>query len=334
MTTFSLEAFRDASSGMDFRKALGLLLGEFRLGKIADRARLLEETAIQTHLGQHIQAWDTVFPEFPKFSEKRRTLLRVFKRERKDTYIRRLVVDALTGFDTENRVIVNPATVEGRQARYLARDLPQFEIIGSDIDRRWEALYRRVCLRSQKNFRFVQESIFEPDLSRKPAAIVFFGACGSVSDGAIDYGVEVESPFLIFRTCCHDNISGNTEIVKKWSMINRYYAMKNWQFSKYRKRNEGFYFTDKYNQETYPRSKAARDLADSKTFLQVARNSVDSDICISIIDLDRAIHLQEHGYDVMYREEVFFAHRRRNAVVDSEGSDDSCGYKSNPRASL
>jgi hypothetical protein len=295
---------------MDFRKPLGLLLNEFRLGKIADRTRLLEEAAIQKHFGQYVQAWDAVFPEFPKFSEKRRTLLRLFKRERKDTYIRRLVVDALTGFDTENRVIVNPATVEGRQARFLARDLPHFEIIGSDIDARWEALYRLVSLRSQKNFRFVKESIFEPDLGRRPVAIVFFGACGSLSDGAIDYGVEVESPFLIFRTCCHDNISGNVEIVKRWSMINSYLAFKNWVYSKCKKRNNGFYFTDKYNLDTYPRSKAARDLADSETFLQVARNAVDSDICIYIIDLDRAIYLQEKGYDVMYREEVFFAHRR------------------------
>ncbi|MCK4791497.1 MAG: hypothetical protein KAV87_47635 [Desulfobacteraceae bacterium] len=318
MSTFSLETFHDVSSGMDFKNALGQLLNEFRLGRIADRARLLEEAAIQTHLGKHTQAWDAVFPEFPKFSEKRRTLLRLFKRERKDTYIRRLVVDALTGLDTENRVVVNPATVEGRQAIYLARDLPDFEIIGTDIDGRWEALYRRVCRRSQKNFRFVQESVFEPDLERRPAAIVFFGACGSLSDSAIDYGVEVESPFLIFRTCCHENIGGNCEIVKKWSMINRYLAMKNWQFSRYKKRNNGFYFTDKYNQDTYPRSKVGRDLADSEAFLQVARNAINSDICISIIDLDRAIYLQERGYDVMYREEVFFAHKLGNAVVDSE----------------
>ena len=323
MNRFSLETFRDVSSGLDFREALGLLLNEFRLGRIADRARLLEEAAIQTHLGKPIQAWDAVFPEFPKFSEKRRTLLRVFKRERKDRYIRRLVVDALTDFDTENHVIVNPATVEGRQAMYLARDLPNFEVIGTDIDPRWEALYRRVCMKRQKNFRFVQESVFEPNLERRPVAIVFFGACGSVSDGAIDYGIQIESPFLIFRTCCHENISGNDEIVKKWSIINRYFAMKNWQFSKYRRRDNGFYFTARYGQEAYPRSKVGRELADSETFLKVARNVVDSDICISIIDLDRAIYLQEQGYDVMYREEVFFAHRRGNAVVDSERRDDS-----------
>ena len=307
---FSLETFHDVSSSMDFRKPLALLLNEFRLGKIADRARLLEETAIHTHLGKHIQAWDAVFPEFPKYSEKRRTLLRLFKRERKDAYIRRLIVEALTGFDTENRVIVNPATVEGRQAMYLARDLPHFEIIGTDIDSRWEVFYRRVCMKSQRNFRFVQESVFDPDLERRPLAVVFFGACGSVSDGAIDYGIAIESPFLIFRTCCHDNISGNVETVKRWSMINGYNAFKNWVYAKLKNRNNGFYFIDKYNQDTYPRSKAARNLADSETFLQVARNAVDSDICISIIDLDRAIYLQEQGYDVMYQDEVFFAHMR------------------------
>jgi len=323
MKTFSLETFHDVSSGIDFRNALGGLLNEFRLGKIADRARLLEETAIQTHLGKHMKAWDTVFPEFPKYSEKRSTLLRLFKRERKDTYIRRLVVDTLKDFNTENCVIVNPATVEGRQAMYLARDLPNFEVIGTDIDTRWEAIYRRVCKKSQKNFRFVQESIFEPDLERRPVAIVFFGACGSLSDGAIDYGVATESPFLIFRTCCHENICGNCETVWRWTMINYYLGWKNLQFSRYKKRDNGFYFTEKYNQTAYPRSKAARDLADSEIFLKVARNAVDSDICKSIIDLDRAIHLQEQGYDIMYREEVFFAHRRVNAFVDSERPDDS-----------
>lgn len=322
MNTFSLETFHTAGSGLDFRRALGSLLNEFRRGRIADRARLLEETAIRTCLGEHIQAWDTVFPRFPAYPEKRRTLLREFWRGRKDAYLRRLIVDALTSVDIENRVIVNPATVGGRQARLLARELPHFEIIGSDIDPRVEALYRLICLRSQKNYRFERENIFEPDLKRKPAAIVFFGACGSVTDGAIDYGVEIESPFLVFRTCCHENIGGNCKIVKRWSMINRSFAVKNWAFSDYKKRNDGFYFTEKYNQYAYPRSKAARELADCATFLKVAQNAVDSDICRSIIDLDRALHLQERGYDVMYQEELFFAHRRGNAVVDSERPDD------------
>ena len=323
MSTFSLKKFHDVSRCMDFIKPLSALLNEFRLGKVADRARVLEEKAIQTHLGRHMHAWETVFPEFPKFSEKRRTFIRLMKRERKDAYLRRLVVDALTGFETENRLIVNPAAVEGRQARYLARDLPQYEILGSDIDRRWEALYRLIIQRSPKNYRFVQESIFEPDMGRRPVAVVFFGGCGSLSDGATDYGVAVAAPFLIFRTCCHDNICGNVKIVKRWSMINIYLATKNWQFARYKRKNNGFYFTDKYNQDDYPRSKVARDLADSETFLRVAQNSVDSDICISIIDLDRAVYLQEQGYDVLYRDEVFFAHARGDTVIDSERPDGS-----------
>ena len=105
-------------------------------------------------------------------------------------------------------------------------------------------------------------------------------------------------------------------------MINYYMRMKNWMYSKAKKKDNGFYFTGRYNQAAYPRSKAARDLADSETFLKVAQNAVDSDICRSIIDLDRVIHLKEQGYDVLYRDEVFYAHRRGSAVVDKERPDD------------
>ena len=53
----------------------------------------------------------------------------------------------------------------------------------------------------------------------------------------------------------------------------------------------------------------------ASTIIAIARNSVDSDICRSLIDLDRCLFLQEHGYDVMYREELFFAHRRNEAAA-------------------
>jgi hypothetical protein len=53
---------------------------------------------------------------------------------------------------------------------------------------------------------------------------------------------------------------------------------------------------------------------DSDTIIAIARNSADSDICRSLIDLDRCLYLQEHGYDVMYREELFFAHKRASAA--------------------
>jgi hypothetical protein len=318
MEAFSLDFFRSVSREMDYERVVGSLLEEFRLGGYSDRTRIPEETAILAHLGPSIRAWDTVFPDFPRFSEKRRSLFRVFKRERKDAYIRRLVVDALASRTPTNRVIVNPATVEGRQAGFLARELPHFEVIGTDIDSRWEKFYRVVCRQRQKNFRFVQESIFDADIERRPAAVVFFGACGSVADGAIDYGVAVESPAMIFRTCCHENICGNDAIIRRWSMLNRYFAMKNWQFSRYKKRNDGFYFDAGYGKEAYPRSRAVREMADSETFLQIAQNAVDSDLCISIIDLDRAIYLREQGYDVLYREEVFFAHRPDDAANEKD----------------
>ncbi|MCP4550099.1 MAG: hypothetical protein GY835_26870 [bacterium] len=318
MDPFSSKVFHDVGSGLDFREALGNLLNEFRLGRFADGDRSLEEAAIKTHLGHLTRAWDSVFADFPVYKEKRRTLLRFFKRERKDAHIRSIATAALKDFDGENLVIVNPAAVEGRQARRLAESLPQFEIIGTDIDARWETLYRLLTCGDQQNFRFVRENIYDPDLGRKPVAIIFFGACGSLSDGAIDYGIQVAAPFLIFRTCCHENICRNTGIVKKRTMINRYFAMKNWQFARYRRRDEGFYFSGKFNPDAYPRSEAARELGDPQTYLQVARNAVDSDICIAIIDLDRALYLQEQGYNVMYRDEVFFALKRN---VDLPGRE-------------
>jgi len=289
---------------------MGLLLEEFRLGKIADRDRELEDQAIRTYLEEHGRAWNIVLPEFPAYSEKRRTLIREFKRGRKDAYLRRLIVNTLAGYDAENRLIVNPATVIGRHAKFLAAELPHYQIVGTDIDSRADAFCGFFSFKRHKNYRFVRENVFEPDMDRKPAAIVFFGACGSVSDGAIEYGIAVDSPFLIFRTCCHENICGNTEIVRRRSIINRFFAMKNWGFAKYKKKDQGFYFTDSYDKNAYPRSNAAREIADSDTFLRVAKNAVDSDICRTIIDLDRVMHLQENGYDVLYREEVFFAHKR------------------------
>ncbi len=39
----------------------------------------------------------------------------------------------------------------------------------------------------------------------------------------------------------------------------------------------------------------------------MARNAVSSDICTSVIDLDRYLHLAEAGYDVWYRAEMFVA---------------------------
>jgi len=55
------------------------------------------------------------------------------------------------------------------------------------------------------------------------------------------------------------------------------------------------YFCDEYSKEYYPRSKAARTVINSGEFMDISRNSVDSDICRAIIDLDRYLYLLEKG---------------------------------------
>jgi hypothetical protein len=237
-------------------------------------------------------------------------------RGRRDAYLRRLVVSHVPEDERGHRLIVNPATVFGRHARWLAREMPTYEVVGTDIYPNWDRLYRLTCFWSYRglaNYRFVRENVFEPHPGPRPAAVTFFGACGSVTDGCMDYAIATESPFLICRSCCHDNIAGNTRIVRRPGLLNATFALKNrWLERVMRKRKyAGFYVSDRHAKAAYPRSGAARALVDSDTILEIARNSVDSDICRSLIDLDRCLLLQERGYDVLYREELFFAHRRQ-----------------------
>lgn len=312
-----LEAFHETSRKLDFMVPMESLLNEFRCGNVADRNRVQEESAIRSHLEEHCEAWDLVFPRFPECPWKRRTMTWECRRGRRDAYLRHLIVTHVPQYETGTRLIINPATVAGMHARWLARELPTYEVVGTDIDPRWNRLYGLVCFwkyRQLKNYRFVQENVFQPDLGRHPAAVIFFGACGSVTDGCMDYAIAVNSPFLICRSCCHDNIGGNTEIVRRPGRpINDFFAWKNHWFARYKKKGKGLYFSDHYLKDTYPRSKAARGIMDSDTIIAVAQSSPESDICRSIIDLDRCLFLQENGYDVMYREELFFAHRWREA---------------------
>lgn len=126
----------------------------------------------------------------------------------------------------------------------------------------------------------------------------------------MDYALVDGAPFIICRSCCHDNIGGNTEIVRRPSVNNKFFALKNLEFERIRKRESGGYFSDRYGKEAYPRSRVFRELTDSDTMIDITRNTPDSDICRTLIDLDRCLYLREHGYDVMYREELFFAHKR------------------------
>lgn len=314
-----LEAFHRTSGKLDFVKPMESLLSEFRRGNIADPDREKEDLAIRSHLGELYAGWDEVFPRFPPCPWKRRSARWEGKRGRRDAYLLRLIATYVPERDAGRRVIVNPATVWGRHARSLAFEMPGYEVIGTDIDHRGNRLYRYTYFWKYpelENYSFVRESVYEPDLQREPAAVVFFGACGSVTDGGMDYALATESPFLICRSCCHENIGGNTDMVRRPGHLNRFFRWKNWMHSRHKRKGKwplALYFSDRYAEDAYPRSKLASEIMDSETILAVARNSVDSDICRSLIDLDRCQYVKENGYDVLYREELFFAHRRSDS---------------------
>ena len=315
MTMPDLQRFHEVSRSLDYRSPLCALLSQFRDGRIAENADGGEGAVIHRHLAGLQRAWDDVFPPFPATPWRRRTLAMEYHRGRRDVYLRQILHSSLAHGNDHPRLVVNPAAVFGRHARRLAHGLPGFQIIGTDIDGRWNEMFRPLGFLKYgrlKNYTFVKENVFEPDLGRRPAAVTWFGACGVVTDGCIDYGLAVEAPLVVFRACCHDNIAGNTEIVRRPSPINKFFAFKNRQFVSIRNKASwgGFYFSERYLADAYPRSRAAREFVDSETIIEVARNSVDSDICRSIIDLDRCLYLQECGYDVMYRDELFFACRR------------------------
>ena len=100
--------------------------------------------------------------------------------------------------------------------------------------------------------------------------------------------------------------------------MNRFFRLHTWSLSRILQKEKyaGFYFSDKYSKKHYPRSEAARGVSNSDEFLEVSRNSADTDICRAIIDLDRYLYLVEKGYNVWYRGELFVAERR-----SSENSD-------------
>jgi hypothetical protein len=139
------------------------------------------------------------------------------------------------------------------------------------------------------NFSFVKDNIFEPQLKVQPTAVVFFGACGAVSDGALDYAIASGAKYVMCRTCCHENIGGNVTVAARPNALNRFFRFKNRVYDRVRKtpKYAGFYFSPKYAPGAYPRSAAGGRLSSTDEIMAVARNSTDSDICRAIIDLDR-----------------------------------------------
>ena len=119
----------------------------------------------------------------------------------------------------------------------------------------------------------------------------------------MDYVIESHCPLLVGRACCHALIGGNTRIVKQPGLV---------QLA--RLKAKGHYFSPKYSAEHYPRSETAKRLTNAREVIEVARNAVNSEICRSIIDLDRYLHLTEAGYDVWYRAEMFVARTPANTA--------------------
>ena len=70
----------------------------------------------------------------------------------------------------------------------------------------------------------------------------------------------------------HDNIGGNTEIVRRLGRpVNALFAFKNWWVAKYKRKGKGFYFCDHYGKDAYPRSNAAREIMDADTMIALSR---------------------------------------------------------------
>jgi len=161
------------------------------------------------------------------------------------------------------------------------------------------------------NFTFVEDNIFAPHLEMQPTAVAFFGACGAVSDGALDYAIASGAKYVMCRTCCHDNIGGNVTVTARPNSANRLFRLKNRAYDRVRQapKYTGHYFSPNYAPSAYPRSTAGRHLSTTDEFMTVARNSPDSDICRAIIDLDRYLHLAEQGFRVECQGDLLVAER-------------------------
>lgn len=291
-------------------EAFAGLLAEFRSGNVTSRK--LEGRALEYHLKDLSTRWDEEFPGFPEVKYPYASFRGICHRGVRDEYLKKIIEKLLKANapETTDKTIVNPACVFGRHARDVTSRLGHFKVIATDIDPRFNWFYEYVLMRrNPDNYEFAQDDIFNPKLKAAPTAVVFFGACGSVSDGAIDYVIETNCPYLICRTCCHDNIGGNTTITKRFNALNWTFRLKNLVHARRREKGRGDYFSHKYSRDRYPQSETARGLSNSDEFTEVSRNSVDSDVCRTIIDLDRYLHLVENQYDVWYKGELFVAHK-------------------------
>jgi len=290
-------------------EALAGLLNEFRHGNIV--ALSAEEQGMARHTGSLSARWNDRFPGFPVQDFPYASFRGVFYRKHRDAHLKDIIVQSQAHRGGE-MAIVNPACVFGRHACHLAARLPHVKVIGTDIYPRSFQMYRVLRLGSLPgNFTFVKDNIFTPRLDVHPTAVVFFGACGALSDAALDYAIASGAKCVMCRTCCHDNIGGNVTVTARPNLVNRLFRFKNWVYDRIRKapKYTGHYFSPSYSPGDYPRSAAGRRLSTTDEFLAVASNSTDSDICRAVIDLDRCLHLAEQGFRVEYQGDLLVAER-------------------------
>jgi hypothetical protein len=290
-------------------EALAGLLNEFRHGNIV--AHSAEEKGMERHASSLSAHWNDRFPGFPVNDFPYASLRGLFYRKHRDVHLKDIIVQSLANRGRET-TIVNPACVFGRHASQLAARLPHVTVIATDIFPRCFQMYRVLRLGSLPgNFSFVRDNIFAPRLVVQPTAVVFFGACGAVSDGALDYAIASGAKYVMCRTCCHDNIGGNVTVAARPNAVNRLFRIKDWVYDRVRKAPQytGHYFSPSYAPSAYPRSAAGRRLSTTDEFMAVARDSADSDICRAVIDLDRYLHLAEQGFRVEYQGDLLVAER-------------------------
>ena len=257
-------------------EALAGLLDELRSGNIADRES--ENRLLERHLRKISADWDRKFPGFPRKRHPYASLRGIQRRGVRDKYLKEILLKLLQDkkHDEGKGTIVNPICVFGRHARDIASRLDRFKVIATDIDLRFNWLYEHIPgIGNPRNYEFFQDNIFEPKLKTKPTAVVFFGACGSLSDAAIDYAITLKTSYLFCRTCCHENIGGNTTITKRPSFTNLAFRLKNIEYARRREKGRGDYFSQKYSRENYPTSKAAKDISNSNEFMEAGRIVTD-----------------------------------------------------------
>ncbi|MCF7958963.1 MAG: class I SAM-dependent methyltransferase [Phycisphaerae bacterium] len=291
-------------------KPFASLLDAFRRGNISNKR--VNRESLDRHTSELSGSWDQRFPGLPRGDHPYSSFVGIWRRGVRDEFLKNVIIKLLEDKECNDgdMIIVNPVCVSGRHAKDMALRLKNYKVIGTDIDSRLHWLCKHVLRsRSPDNFEFIQDNIFNSKIRVMPAAVVFFGACGSLSDAAMDLAIRTNCPHLICRTCCPDNMGGNTQIARKFSPINHSFRIKNFLYSRIRVKKPGYYFSPDYSIHQYPRSQAAKGLTDPDEFLKIIRQTVESDICRTIIDLDRYLYLAEQGYTVWYKTEMFVAEK-------------------------